>query len=129
VPDPVDFLQTSDGDLDLSLGLRRCPDRVTFVTQKLRENFNFWEGEWFLDQRLGVPYFKHVIGQHFDAALMSDLFRSVALKTQGVGSVPRLAVAFDGPTRELTVSMAAATTQGEILPAVDLVIDLGAVAA
>src|SRR6185503_8634444 len=125
MPRPVDFLQDSDGDLDFSKGLQHTPDLVTYVLQKLGENFNFWQGEWFLDLRKGIPYFKYVIGQKFDRFLLQTLFRRAAARTHGVGSVEALTLAFNGPTRELVVQLRARTTEGEeIAPAEPFIVEI-----
>jgi hypothetical protein len=117
MPLPVDFLQDANGDLDFSKGLQHTPDLPTYVRQKLSENFNFWQGEWFLDTRKGIPYFKHVIGQKFDRFLLQTLFRRAAVRTHGVGSVEALALAFDNEARELSVLARVRTVQGEEVPA------------
>ncbi len=117
MPRPVDFLQDSSGDLDFSKGLQPTPDLPTYVRQKLSENFNFWQGEWFLDTRKGIPFFKHVIGQHFDRFLLQTLFRRAAVRTHGVGSVEALTLAYDNRLRELAVLARVRTVEGEDVPA------------
>ncbi len=103
MPVPTDFLQTSDGDLDFSEGLRQTPDLVTFVRQQLSQTVAFFQGEWFLDQRLGVPYFRYVLGKRPDFPLVQELMRRVISKTRGVGSVGQVALTLDPATRALEV--------------------------
>ena len=125
MPTPVDFLQTASGDLDFSKGLRHTPDLKTYVLQKLSENFNFWQGEWFLDLRKGIPYFKFVIGHKFDRFLLQTLFRRTAVRTHGMGSVDALALAFDGPSRTLSVQIRGRTVTGEeIAPAEPFIVEI-----
>jgi len=96
---PFCFLANVDGGLDLSQGLRRTPDLRTYVAQRLRQNLSFFLGEWFLDQRQGIPYFERILGQGFDGPLLDRLFRRAVLRQPGVATVDRIVVKFDGPTR------------------------------
>jgi hypothetical protein len=119
VPIPRDFLQDASGDLDFSQGLRQTPDLPTFVRQKFSENFNFFQGEWFLDTTKGLPMFKYVIGQKFDGPLLNTLYRRAAVKTHGVGSVDALSLEYDNRLRLLSVAIDARTVEGEEVPAAE----------
>ncbi len=120
---PTDFLQTADGDLDFSQGLRRTPDLITFTAQKLSESLNFWRGEWYLDLREGVPFLR-VIGERPDLSLLRDMLRKTCLQTTGVGSVGKVAAAYDGRSRSVTVQpLDVRTTEGDPVPAGPLVLE------
>ena len=116
MPIPTDFVQTSGGDLDFSLGLRRTSTLAEFVAQKCSECLSLFQGEWFLDTRLGIPYFRHVLGQRFDRPLLEQLFRRALLKVQGVGSVVSLVIEHTSVTRELQVRGVVRTVEGEDVP-------------
>ena len=123
MPEPTDFLQTADGDLDFSQGLQRTPDLITFTKQKLSETLNFWVGEWFLDLRAGVPYLR-VIGQRPDLSLLQDMLRKACLLTPGVGSVQKIAAVYDGRTRTATVQpLGVRTIDGDPVPVGPLVLE------
>lgn len=109
----TDFLQTSDGDLDLSRGLRKCPDRATFVRQKIAKSVQFWQGENKRDLREGVPYDRIVFGQKFDRPLLTDLYFDMLANTTGVGVVRALTIGYDNARRELVVNVEAETDTGE----------------
>lgn len=104
---PKDLLCLPTGDLDLSRGMRLTPDLVTYVTQRLRQRLRFFLAEWFLDARLGVPYFQRVFVANPDLPLLTSVFRKVILRTTGVAAVERLALKFDRRTRVLLVSFEA----------------------
>jgi len=105
---PKQLLLNSDGELDLEKGLRLTPDLLTYVTQKLRQRFRFFLGEWFIDQRLGIPYFEKVFISNPDVPLLATLFRKVVLGTVGVSGfkVP-LVLKFDRASRTLFVTFSA----------------------
>ncbi len=109
----TDFLQDASGDWDLTLGLRRVPDRATYVRQNLSVTFNFWIGEWFLDTREGIDYFGLVYGSKFDRSLLEALMRDAAVATPGVGSVESLALRYDNTTRQLFVDLVGLTDEGD----------------
>lgn len=118
---PFSFLSTSTGDLDLSQGLRRTTTMPQYVAQRLRQNLSFFLGEWFLDQRQGLPYWKRIIGQRFDASLIEQIFRKACLATAGVSRVERLQVAFNRRTRALSIpSLIAICNDGTKVTQADL---------
>lgn len=105
---PKDLLCTEDGDLDFSAKkLQLTTTLVQFVTQRLRQRLRFFLGEWFLDQRLGVPYFQRVFVSNPDIPLLTSVFRRVIIRTTGVASVEKLALRFDRSARTLFVSFEA----------------------
>ena len=91
------------GDLDLSQGLRLTSDLRTYVAQQLDNRLSLFVGEWFLDLRLGIPYWERIIGQKPDLLLLRTLFLRAIRETPGVASVPKLELAFDRAARTLTV--------------------------
>lgn len=116
MPTLTTFLQDSSGDLDFSGGLRLTSDLATYVKQALSVNLSFFLGEWFLDTRLGMPYFKYIIGQRLDEGLVSSIFRRACLKTYGVADVISLTLSLDNATRLLSVFGVVRLTSGEPLP-------------
>ena len=51
----------SDGDLDFSSGGLELLEGVDEIVQKLDTRLQFFLGEWFLDQRLGIPYYEDIL--------------------------------------------------------------------
>ena len=112
----MDFKLTVDGtDVDLSTGDYVLVDGVDAVRQSLLIGLQFFLGEWFLDQRVGIPYFEKILGQKPRENIVRSIFRDAILKTPGVASLSSLIVDFDGTTRRLDVSFRAKTVDGEIV--------------
>ncbi len=125
MPIPRDFLQTADGDLDFSEGLRFTPDLATYVQQCLRVNLSTFLGEWFLDTRLGLPFFRVTAGRRFDPALVDAMYRQAVQKTNGVASVDAVELDFDRTRRVLAVNIACTAADGSAVAfPLPLVIDL-----
>lgn len=107
------FLQTADGDWDLTKGLRRVPDRATYVRQNLSVTFNFWLGEWHLNLLEGVDHPALVYGQKFDRPLLEALYRDIAIASPGVGLVDSVDLRYDNAARQLFADVVAETSDGD----------------
>jgi hypothetical protein len=106
---PSGDLQISDeGDLVLVGG-------VDYVRQKMLARFKFFLGEWFLDQREGIPYFKHVFTKNPDLRVIRSVFRQVALSVHGVSSLLKFDVVYTPSTRSLAINLQAVLDTGELL--------------
>lgn len=99
---PKTIIQNGDGDIDLSQGLRFTATLADYVIIRLRENLSFFLGEWFLDQRQGVPWFR-IAGQAFDPGLVRSMLTKAAKLTPGVASVAKMTLGFDRRTRVLAI--------------------------
>lgn len=88
------------------------------VRQRLAARFKFFQGEWFLDTRQGIPYYRDVLVAQPDLPLIRSTFRRAILSTPGVLSLPRLTLSFDRTTRTLSVAFQAIVNGGviEVLP-------------
>ncbi len=118
---PFTLLYTAPGgDVDISQGLRFTSDLKTYVAQRLDENMSFFLREWFLDQRLGLPYFEAVIGQKPDFPLLDSLYRQAARLTVGVASVPNMQIAFDRRERRASVRFSVTLKDGSQLTDADI---------
>lgn len=80
----------------------------------IRARLLLWRDEWFLDRDAGMPWLETpdgvvterdaILGQAFDAAKTARAVRAEILTVPGVVDVPELRCAFDGETRNLTIS-------------------------
>lgn len=93
-------LDTASGDLVTPLTIIRGSDAIM---QRIRIRFKWFLGEWFLDQRQGVPYFTEVLIKNPDPILISTIFRQVLKTTPGVKRVLSFSASLDRATRVLTV--------------------------
>lgn len=117
---PFSFLHDASGDISLVKGLALTPDLSTYVAQRLGEKLGFFLGEWFLDQRLGIPYFQRIIGERPDLPLLNSLYRRTIEGTAGVGSITTLLLEFDQSARTLSVSFDCVLTDGATITQADL---------
>lgn len=109
----VDAENPIPGDIFLQNGQMVLTSEVAEATaQRLRIRLCFFKGEWYLDQRLGIPYFSEVFVKNPNLNRLKSMFRSVILSTEGVATVSRLKLTMDRETRAATLTFKALTTDG-----------------
>lgn len=91
-------------DLRIPIRILRGPDACV---QRLRQRFAMVLGEWFLDQRLGVPYREQLLVKNPDKGLVTSLFRRVILDTPGFARVVSLNCSVDKASRTMTTTFEA----------------------
>lgn len=113
----------SNGDMALnSEGLPFFIGGADEAIQRLRVRFLFFLGEWYRDQRLGVPYYEHVLIKRPNLTLVRSLWRQLILDTPGITRLNRLTESFDPVARTLQPVFEAVfedgtiITDGEVLP-------------
>lgn len=103
------------GDLDLSTGDLLLTDGAEEVAQNIRIRLRFFQGEWFLDIRVGIPYFKHILVKSPNLDVVRFLFRKAIEDIPKVKTVERLDLTLDGNTRTLSAEIEVKTDLGETL--------------
>jgi len=100
----VDLENPIPGDLRLTGGtfvwLTRLVDQVD---QRLRNRFQFFKGEWFLDKRQGTPFYQNILINGPDLKLIRTIFTLLIVTCPGVASLTTLNLTFNGSTRELVL--------------------------
>ncbi len=86
-----------------------------YVRQKIAARLNFFLDEWFLDRRLGVPYYRDVFLQNPDLDITRAVFRSVILSVPEVAGVDKLTLGYNPLARSLAVEFDAPLVAGGIL--------------
>lgn len=109
---PAGDLALEMGDV-VVLGLS-TETRVAYIRQKLSVRFRFFLGEWFLDLRQGVPYYRDVFVKNPNLDLIRSLFIRVVRETPGVLDVPTFSLAYDPEQRRLSFDFEALVDGGEI---------------
>jgi hypothetical protein len=111
------FLQTANGGLaltsDKKLTLVKDPAEAGAI--KLRNRFRLFQGEWFLDRRIGIP-FRAIFGvKKPDLRILRQLFTRVILQTPPFVNVPELTVEVDAVTRSASLAFRAITDAGAVV--------------
>ena len=109
----MDLLLDSDGDLDITGGNLSLTSGIDAVRQRLELSLKFFRGEWFLDRRVGIPYFERILVKGPNIPAITTLFRDAILTDPEVLEVLGLQLDFDPAARTLAVSFTAPTVLGE----------------
>lgn len=104
------------GDLAFPIRIVRG---IEAVAQRLRVRLRFFQGEWFLDRRQGIPYYRDIFRKNPNLAVINSIFRQVILGTPGVGRILKINSQVDPAQRLLTFTFDAQLEDGSIIRAID----------
>jgi hypothetical protein len=107
-------LKLTGGDLAIENDDLVLLDGVDAVAQHVTTSLKTFQGEWFLDTRIGFPYFDRVLGQKPRLNELEQLYREAILAVPGMLTIEDLNIDFDGATRLLSVSFRGTCTDGVI---------------
>lgn len=106
------FLQTSDGDISVANGRASIVTGATEKAQKIRGRLRLFQGEWFLDTRIGVPYYTVVLIKNPDLEIIKRLYRRVVMSVPGIADVQELDLVWNRVDRSLAYSLRAVDDEG-----------------
>lgn len=87
---------------------------VEAIAQALRTRLAFFQGEWFLDETFGVPYFQTILGKTVSLLAVREVFRTIITDTVGVLSIKSLELR-QTSAREFMLVFSVDTDVGELL--------------
>lgn len=90
-------------------------DPVLVGAIKLRNRLLLFKGEWYLDTRIGFPWFQYVLVKNPDMGLIQRLLTRAILGTEPFVSVDTLDLTFDPVTRALNIEFRARAADGRTL--------------
>ncbi len=102
-------------DLKLVNGQFVIVDGIDAIAQQIFVQFNWFRGEWFLDTRLGVPYFEQILKKGASVRIVGQIFRQLILRTPGVTGLAKFVFKVDRATRDATLEFEALTAFGTIV--------------
>lgn len=107
------------GDLYLENGTARLTNTLLEeVAQELYIRFRFFQGEWFLDPTLGLPYLQSILGKKTPIGIISQIFKRVITTCPGVASLTSFQLT-RGAARSIILNFTARLTDGTVLTAAD----------
>ena len=87
---------------------------VDAISQHLSQRLKTFLNEWFLDNRIGVPYFEHVLKKNFDPVIVDTVFKKEIINTPGVLELLAFNADLDKVARTLQITFKARTSEGII---------------
>lgn len=114
-----------DADGDLVIPVETVTGNEA-IAQRVRVRLHLIAGEWFADERLGIPYMRDILGvKNPNIAAIKALIERAVKETPGVLRVDNLEAVFSAETRSLSVSFEAVADDGTPLPIHDEVMAYG----
>jgi len=118
-------LKLTGGDLAIENDDLVLVDGVDAVAQHVSTSLKTFLGEWFLDTRIGFPWFERVLGQKPRLSELNQLFREAVLKVPGMLAITDMNVTYEGASRNLTVDFRGTCTDGVIEYNEEFIVPLG----
>ncbi len=84
------------------------------IAQHIAQRLKTFTGEWFMDTRLGIPYFQQVFKKQPNMTVLDTIFKSEIVNTPGVLELTAFYIGIDRKTRELSISFSARTEDGPV---------------
>ena len=98
-------LDKSTGDLDISGNEIKLNSGLESIEQDWRVRLQTFRGEWFLDTRIGIPYFESVLVKNPINAVLRSIFHSASLETPGIKEIAAFYMNLDAPNRRLELQI------------------------
>lgn len=91
----IDLRLDANGDLDVSGGKLHTVDGISCVAQLVTLRLKINKGEWFLDTRVGIPYFTDIFVSGSRLEEIETILRDAVSLAPGVLSVDQFTVNLD----------------------------------
>lgn len=102
-------------DLQLANGDFLVIDHKERIAQQLRITLWEWLGEWFLDERDGVPYREYILVKNPNIKHIRQVLTENIAKVEGVNRIEELNLNYDTKNRNLIVDFSVDTDEGQIV--------------
>jgi len=93
---------------------------IEAIAQDVRTYLSFFQGEWFLDEEFGIPYFQSILGRKTALIAVREIFRVAILSRPGVLSLISLELSESAAPREFVLSFRANTDLGELTQSIEV---------
>jgi len=107
-------IDTTTNDIDVSDGDIQTISGKDGVLQGLRLRLRTFYQEWFLNTKIGVPYYEYFLVKNPDPVLMDGIIRTEIMKEPGVKEIIQFSIEIDTSTRAMTLTFKANTIDGII---------------
>lgn len=99
-----------EGDIDITSNDLVLTSGTESIAQHLTIRLRTFLGEWFLDDRIGIPYFQQFLVKNPSESAMRAILVQAITTTQGIDRLQSLDFTLDSEKRTLSVSFVASPT-------------------
>lgn len=84
----TDIKLTKDHDIEIIDGkLSLIDTKDELIVQLVKIRLSTYQGEWYLDNTMGVPYYQSILKKGVEKVLVDSIFRRVISETLGVDRI------------------------------------------
>lgn len=100
------YLDPSTYDLVVTdaFNLRFTTNLTEYVSQKIENTLSLFQGEWFLDQEAGIPYYDRILIKGADLNDVNSIFIAAVSSIPEVDEIVEFDTAYDNSLRKYTVT-------------------------
>lgn len=110
------YLNPSTGDIDLSTKQPILITEIaTAVRQRLHIRLNTFEGEWFYDSYVGVPYFQDILGHKYSKSIIDNTLRRTIIETEDVVELVEYSSSFNPSSRTFNTTFTVTVSNGDLV--------------
>ena len=114
----------TDKDLYLENDAIELVTGTEAISQQIAIRLQFFLGEWFMDAREGMPYFRDILVKNPNLALVNATFKQAIEEVPNILRVDKLTTEISASLRTLTVNFSATTTSGETIAITPFIIEI-----
>lgn len=103
------------GDLDTSEHAITIGSEIDAIDQQIQIRLRTFLNEWFLDTRVGIPYFRDILIKAPNLGVIENIYRDAILSTPGVVTVDYITAEINAAQRTLNLTFKATVDSGEEL--------------
>lgn len=85
---------------------------IDAIEQNLGQRLKTFLGEYFLDSRIGLPYFQEIFKKKFDPIVVDTVIKREIINTDGIIELMQFKLELETVSRELFVDFDVLTTNG-----------------
>ncbi len=105
-------LSAASHDLLIVNGDLKLIDNAERIAQQIGITLKSFLGEWFLNQKFGLPYLEYILVKNPNMNHIQAIFREKILDVPGVTKINKINLSLDRKNRALSVSYEAETAAG-----------------
>jgi hypothetical protein len=109
-----DLLLSSDGDIAIIKNDLLLTIEAQTIEQRIRQELLTFKGEWFLNEELGIPYFKEILGSKNSIETIKNIFVNAIQNIEGVAELIKLDIQLENLKRIVSIEFSVRDSENHI---------------
>lgn len=105
----------NNNDLILTVGDLTLVTESDQINQAISQALGMFYGEWFLDNRQGIPYIQQIFVKNPNLDIIQALLLNAIQNVPGVVQITSFAFTYNNANRNLGVTLSVQTTNGQTI--------------